>query len=147
MSILVSDLLKNYYKDLDVETRLDLNLAVKQLRITNQLDHEDLLIIKMIKMQFTNSELAAALGCSSRTVNRRKKIICSKISDKLGQDYQDLKILSKVERKLGRTLTNDEKLFCWLVINKSGFFDRKVTIFNFRERVGINGYRGNQKER
>jgi len=86
--------------------------------------------------------------CSSRTINRKKKVVCEKISKQLGTDYQDLKILLQVQRKLGRNLSDDEKMFCWLIINKSGFFDRKVTIFNFRERVGINGNgRGNQKER
>ena len=148
MSIIVNDLLKNYYKNIDVETKLDLDIAIRQLKNANQLDYEELKIIKLLKKQFTNIELAHEMCCSSRTINRKKKVVCEKISKQLGTDYQDLKILLQVQRKLGRNLSDDEKMFCWLIINKSGFFDRKVTIFNFRERVGINGNgRGNQKER
>lgn len=147
MSVLVSDLLKNYYRSIDIETRLDLDIAIKQLEITNQLDYEDLIIIKLLKQQFTISELAKKMSCSSRTINRKKKIICKKISNQLGDDYQDFRIISQVQRKLGRNLTDDERLFCWLVINKSGFFDRRINIFNFRDRIGIDEYRRNQEER
>jgi hypothetical protein len=146
VSILVNDLLRNYYKDIDVEAKLDLDWAIKQLRKENELDYNDLLLIKLLKRQCSILEMRRSLRCSVRTTHRKKQIVCSKIANKLGAEYQDYIIILKVQRRLERSLTDEERLFCWLVINKFGRFDKRINIFNFKERVELDGFRGDQKE-
>lgn len=132
MAVLVKELLKNYYIN-DIDTKLDLDGAIKNFESCGEFDTNDKKIIDLIKEQYTPLEIAFKLNISVSTVHRKRGMICSKISKRLGISYQDYKIILQVQQKLDRNLTDDERRFCWYIINRFGYkHDNKLSIYNFK---------------
>ena len=131
MSALVKELLKNYY-NVDDSSRLDLDTAITALIESEEFSEEERIILQLTIDQAHNSEIAKVVGRKKSTINNRVNKIAKKISNYLGAEYQDEKIIKEVEARMGRELTPDEIKFCWKVI-RSGRPIKGINIFNFRE--------------
>ena len=130
MSTLVKELLKNYY-NIDDGSKFDLNSAIEVLASRGDLNADELIILQLTMEQAPPAEVAKAVYVGKSALNRRLTVVARKISDYLGREYQDEKIMEAVEVKLGRKLTAEESTFCWKVI-RSGRPIKGVNIFNFR---------------
>lgn len=132
VAVLVNELLKTYYT-VDIDTKLDLDLAIRELKCSGELDQNDLEIVSLTKMQYSVPDISFKMGWSFATTYRKRSILTSKIAKRLGIIYQDFKIILQVQKKLGRQITEDERVFCWYVINHLGYkHDYRMSIFNFR---------------
>jgi len=132
MSALVKDLLRNYY-DVDDNSKLDLNMAIKSLIESGELSEEERIILQLTIDQAHHSEISEAVGKKKSAINDKINKIAKKIADYLGVEYQDEKILKEVEFKLGRKLTSEEEEFCWKII-RIGHPMKGKNIFNFKDR-------------
>ncbi len=137
MSVIVRDMIRNYY-DLDDSSRFDLDRAIEKLVKCGALDGNDLIILKLTLDGTHYSDVARIVGCGKSAVNRRLLSIANKLSDELGEEYQDDKIIKAVELKLGRPLTKDEEAFCWQVIQAGHPLKKGLSIFNFK--AGEDGF-------
>jgi len=135
MSALVKELLRNYY-DIDDASKLDLDTAIEALIDKAEFSEEERIILQFTIDQSTNSEISKAVGWKKSTVNNRVNKIAKKISDYLGAEYQDEKIIKEVGLKLGRELTSDEEKFCWRVI-RAGRPIKGINIFNFKDKKDV----------
>jgi len=135
MSALVKELLRNYY-DIDDASKLDLDTAIEALIDKAEFSEEERIILQLTIDQSTNSEISKAVGWKKSTVNNRVNKIAKKISDYLGAEYQDEKIIKEVGLKLGRELTSDEEKFCWRVI-RAGRPIKGINIFNFKDKKDV----------
>ena len=133
MSVIVKDLIKNYYQ-VDSSTRFDLDFAIVTLAKKNVLSGEELIIIKLSMEGVERSEIAKTIGAASSTsVSNKLNEASDKISSYLGKDYSDEKILDQAEQKLGRPLTETEIAFCWYIIKLYGRdCNKNLNIHNFR---------------
>ena len=131
MSALVKELLRSYY-DADDGSKFDLDTAIKALIDSGEFSEEERIILRLTIDQSSNSEISKAVGWKKSTVNNRINKIAKKISDYLGAEYQDEKILKEAELRLGRELTSDEEKFCWKVI-RAGRPMKGINIFNFKD--------------
>ncbi|MDD2731242.1 MAG: hypothetical protein PHW33_03930 [Candidatus Portnoybacteria bacterium] len=137
MSIIVRDMIRNYY-NLDDSSRLDLDRAIGKLIERDALVGDDLIILRLTLDGVHYTDVARTVGVVSRKVSRRIAIIADKLSDELGEEYQDDKIIKEVERRLGRPLTDEEMAFCWQVIKTGHPLKKGLSIFNFK--VGDDGF-------
>lgn len=135
MAVLIKELLENYHI-MDVDTKLDIDMAIRDLVSRNKFSREDSSIIDLIKLQYSIPEVAFKLNKSERTVYRQRKKICHSIAERLGTSYQDIKIVFQVRDRLGRELSEEECLFCWDVICGYNRRDKSANIFNFQLRMG-----------
>jgi hypothetical protein len=149
MAVLVRELLRNYHI-VDTDTKLDLDIAIKDLINKGKLRSDDSDIVNLIKLQYSIPEISYKLQIPERTVYRRRVKICNSIANRLGLPYQDIKIVLVVREKLGRELSDEEVMFCQHMINSSGYRqDRRISIFNFKivdGKVRCNGNRGYQTQ-
>lgn len=124
MSTLVREALKNYYYN-DIDTKLDLDYAIKKLSKENELDDIDIKIIELVKLQYTSDEISKRIkGLNRFAVYKRLNHIYYVIAKLLGINYQDFKIILQVERRLGRKLTDDERKVCWYIIKH-----RRISVY------------------
>lgn len=137
MSVIVKDLIKNYYS-IDPGEQLDIDFAVRVLARKEELTPDELIIIHMMMEGAHSDQIAKQINVTSPTVNLKFNKASEKIAKYLGENYCDDEIIRKVERKLGRQLTDLETRFCWYMIK---FYGRKMNkdlnIFNFK--VDSNG--------
>jgi len=134
MSSIVKELLRNYYSIDDI-SKLDLDTAIASLIDCGELSKEECIVLQLTVDQVNRNDISKMVGWKKSNINIRFNVIANKISNYLGAEYQDDKIIKEVEFKLGRKLTTDEEKFCWKVI-KSGRPIDGINIFNFE--VGIN---------
>jgi transposase len=133
MSVIVRDLIKNYY-NADYNSQFDIDFAIKKMTKLGQLTTEELIVIKLTMDGMDRHQIAKAISGSASTVRRRLREVSDKLSEYLGEEYSDSKIVERVELKLGRQLTNDEKEFCWHMIRQYEIDkDTNLTIFNFKK--------------
>lgn len=137
MSVIVRDMIRNYY-DLDDSSRFDLDRAIEKLIERGTLSGDDLVVLKLTLDGVHYTDVARTIGVVSRQVSRKIASIADKLSDELGEEYQDDKIIKAVELKLGRPLTEDEEAFCWQVIQAGHPLKKGLSIFNFK--VGEDGF-------
>jgi len=131
MSALVKELLRDYY-NVDDSSKFDLNTAIEALIANGELSEEERVILRLVVDQTHNSEISKVIGRKKSTVNNKINKIAKKISDYLGAEYQDEKIIREAEVRLGRKLTPDEEKFCWKVIRAGRPIKKGINIFNFR---------------
>jgi len=131
--VIVKEILRTYYS-CDDNVRLDIDSAISMLSKDGTLSDVELVVIAVTKEQYSLVEASKLVGISKTSIGRELDRACEKIANYLGHEYQDDKILSLVENKLGRKLRPAEKKFCW---NKIRNFGRdkstNVNIFNFNE--------------
>ena len=132
MSALVKELLRDYYS-IDDNSRLDVDTAITYLIESGEFSDEERIILQLFVDQSSNSEISEAVGWKKSTINNRINKIAKKISDYLGVEYQDEKILKEAALRLGRELTPDEEKFCWKVI-RAGRPMKGINIFNFKSK-------------
>lgn len=137
MSSIVKELLKNYYS-IDDSSKLDLDMAINVLIKHDEFNEEERIILKFTIEQVHYKDISEAIGKKKSTVNGKFNKIAEKIANYLGEEYQDEKIIKKVEFRLGRKLEPDEEKFCWKVI-RAGRSIKGVNIFNFREQDAKRG--------
>ncbi len=132
MPVIVKDLIKRYYQ-VDINTKLDLDIAIQELSKKGTIDADSIVILGMVIEGVENSKIADAIGVSVSTLNRKLNDISDKIAVYLGGMYDDSRILLTVEEKLGRPLTDEEVLFCWFMIKFYGRdINRNLSIYNFK---------------
>jgi len=132
MSVIVKDLIKNYYQ-VDSSTQFDLDFAIRTLAKKGILCPEELVVIKMIMEGAERQKIVDATGLSTPTIDRKLNEASEKVSKYLGEAYSDEKIINMAEYKLGRPLTETEIAFCWFMIRFYGRkVDKNLNIHNFR---------------
>lgn len=132
MSVIVKDLIKRYYQ-VDLNTRLDLDVAIQELSKQGIIDADGIVILNMVMEGVENSKIVDTIGVSVSTINRKLNDISNRIALYLGGTYDDSRILLTVEEKLGRPLTDEEVSFCWFMIKFYGRdINRDLSIYNFK---------------
>lgn len=130
--VIVKDIIRTYYS-CDENVKFDIDSTIEQLTKDGALTNKELVVIAVIKEQYSLTEASDVLNISKSTVGRLLDSACEKIADSLGAEYQDSKIIRAVEKKLGRKLTVREEKFCWRKIKDFGRNKYStISIFNFR---------------
>jgi len=129
MSVIVKFIIKNYYK-VSEDDRLDLDIAASTLYKQDLLTKKEQQILDLFKEQYTPKEVAQMLDIHLATLYRSFNSLVEKLSCAMGMD--DAQVISLVEEKLKREVTEEEKKFCEYVITRSGYrINRQINIFNF----------------
>ncbi len=129
-------MLRDYY-NLDDSTKLDLDRAISSLAKQGAFSDQELIVLKLTTDGVGSKEIARVIEQTVSNVNYKIIIIADKISEFLGDEYKDEKLLKEVETRLGRPLTPEEEVFCWQVIKAGHPLHKGLSIFNFK--VGKNG--------
>jgi DNA-binding CsgD family transcriptional regulator len=146
--ILVRELLRTYTR-CDAHTRMDIDLAVRELHRRGILSNREKEIISLLEKRYSMKDISIECKVGKNTVQRDVNNACEKIAIFLGSDYQDDKIIDMVARNLGRELTLEEKLFCRCKLNDAARSSNihKINIYNFKMvdgKVVLDEQRGNK---
>jgi hypothetical protein len=133
MSAFVKQLLRDY-RHLDEAYKLDLDVAINDLKSAGELTEEEQKILYFLRSEFSLRETSKLLNLDYSTFMRRIKTLCRKLSAVLGDEYDDAHILSLVEARLGRGLSSKEKKFCLWMITKYGYkIMGAINIYSFEK--------------
>jgi len=130
MSAIVKDMLKNYYS-LDIDVRLELDTAISDLVNSDVITDDEIIILRLTLDGTPHKIICTAVNLSKSTVNKSIIKIASRIAERLGGEYQDTKIISETEKRLGRPLTKKELSFCKKVIKGGRAVGDGKNIYNF----------------
>ena len=145
MSAIVKELLCNFY-NIDESSKFDLETAIRLLAQSGELSNEEILIIQLLIENASIPEVVKILKIPRNTLVRKIDEISDKISQVLGEEYQDDKLLFEVEKRLGRPLTEEEIRFCRIII-KRGRAIQGVNIHNFKIRKDGRITKGKDKKK
>lgn len=141
--VIVKEIIRNYYS-YEEDVKLDIDHSIQELTKQGKLSDVEVIVLAITREQYSFSCANELLGISKSTFGRALNSACKKISDYLGEEYKEEKIIKEVESKLKRKLTEEEIEFCWMKLKDFGRNKySNLSILNFKDAIE---FRENKKQ-
>jgi len=133
--VIVKEIIRTYYS-CEEDVKLDIDISIQELTKQGILSDVEVIVLAIIREQYSLSSAGELLGISKSAVGRALNSACSKISDYLGNEYKEEKLIKEVESKLKRKLTEEEVEFCWVKLRDFGRNKySNLSILNFKDAI------------